>query len=416
MSEGPRAAPAAAGHWKVAFVALHLVVCAAFLPWLGRQVVHKTELMGSDFTIFYSGWTLALRDGGRDLYDLGAQRAVQHALMNGVEFPGGVVPFLHPPHAALALAPLALLPRTAATWLWTASELALLAWLAFALARVVGLASRLDRWVLASALLAYPPTFASIQMGQLAILMTVALLGLVLAVSNGADGTAAACLLLLSFKPHLVLAPVAVLVAQRRWGVLGRAALGGAVAAGAATLVFGRHVWVSYLAALPSLERFWGKGGPEFMVDFRGAVVRLAGGDGTSAVALLTYGALAASTLAIYGLARRRVVRGAPAAEVWPAALALGLLFNPHLFLHDALLWVVPLALFVAQRRGQGRAMAFTAFALSWPLVCLVNETIERNDHLLPVHLLFVEAVAATVWMVAAELAVPATSPERAVT
>jgi alpha-1,2-mannosyltransferase len=394
--------PSGLGRWKLYFVVLYLIAFAAHLPWLASQVARKSELMGSDFTIFYGGWTQVLHGDRSRLYDLAIQRDVQHEIMNGVQFPGGVIPFLHPPHAALVMAPIAWIPRTPATWLWTVFQLALLAWLARTIVCVAGLERGIDRWLLVAALLAYPATFASIQMGQVAILLAVALFELVLSVRAGDDRRAALCLLVLSLKPHLLVVPVAVLLALRCWGVLVRAALGVAVAVVVTMLVLGRDIWRSYFTALPVLERWWGKGGPEFMVNFRGALVRLLGEDGTPAMSLTIYGALAVATVAIYVAVRRRLARGAPDAAGWPGALALGLLFNPHLFLHDAMLWTVPIALTFEQLRRAGRdTTSLAILALSWPLVGLVNEAVERNDRLLPIHLLFVEAVVTTIWILA---------------
>jgi hypothetical protein len=382
--------------WKVFFVALYLLTFAAHLPWLAGQLAHKTEVMGTDFTIFYSGWTLVLRGRGRELYDLEAQRAVQHELMTTAEFPGGIVPFIHPPHAALVMAPLALLPRTAATWLWTLVQLALLARLIHSLARVAGVA-KMDRWLLAAAVLAFTPVFASLQMGQLSIILAVALLELVLAVEDGRDLTGAICLLVLSFKPPFLLAAVTVLVAARRWRVLARASVLAVLVAAATMAVLGASVYRDYVAAVPKLEPFWGNAGPRFMVNFRGTLSRLFGED-AAFVTPATWVGVAGATLAGYWLARRR----APAEAGWPAALALALVFSPHLFLHDALLWVVPLALSHRElRRASRDPLSFDLFALSWPLASIVNEAVEQRGHLLPVHLLVVAGAVGAAWMIA---------------
>jgi hypothetical protein len=391
------------GRAKLCFAALYSLAFAAHLPWVLEQVRQKSELWGSDFTIFYSGWTLVLRGRGHDLYDAVAQRAVERELMHGLEFPGGLVPFLHPPHAAVLMAPLAWLSRTPATWVWTLVQLGLLAWLVRALWRVLGPAAAQapDRWLVTAAVLAFPPVFACLQMGQLSILLAAALLELVLAAEAGRDGVAALCLLVLSFKPHLALVPVAVLVAARRWGVLARAAALGAAAAGLATAVLGTRIWAAYVTQLPRLESYWGKGGPEFMVDLRGALLRLPGASATVANAVSLAG-LALAVGAAYVVVRRRLARGGGLADAWPPALALALFFNPHVFLHDALLWVVPLALHAARLRRQGADLGpFALFALSWPMVGLVNEIAERNDRLLPVHLLVVEAVVGVLWLMA---------------
>lgn len=395
-----------ARRWKIYVTLLHLTVFASHLPWLWQQVVRKTELLGSDFTIFYAGWSLILRGRPSELYDLEAQRAVERALIgDGLEFPGGVVPFLHPPHAALAMSPLALLPRGAATWLWTAIQVALLAWLVRTLARTVGARTSLDRWLLAAAVLAYPPVFTSLQMGQLAIGLTVALLGLALAAEKRRDGASALWLLALAVKPHLLLAPLALLAAQRRWGVLARFTAAAAAVGALTSAGLGRGIYRDFFLSVPQLEQVWGKGGPQFMVNLRGSLVRLLDRDTPGPV----FAAAVVAALAGYALARRQRARGEPDEAAWPPVLGLGLLFNPHVFLHDALLWGVPLAL--CYRRLDGaRARHFAVFALSWPLVNLVNEAFEHRDHLLPLHLLFVQAAVGSGWMLWLAMSGPETS------
>jgi hypothetical protein len=238
-------------------------------------------------------------------------------------------------------------------------------------------------------------------MGQVAVLLAVCLAGLVLAVEEGRDRAAIVCLLVLSLKPHLLLVPLAVLAAQRRWGLLARFALAAGAVAAVTMAVLGPTIYLDYLAAVPRLEPYWGKGGPHFMINLRGALLRLLGA-GAPAVGPLTYAGLVGATVAAYVLSRRQAARGAPASEAWPLALALGLLFNPHLFLHDAVLWAVPLALFHGQLRRRGRdTVWFTIFVLTWPALGMVNDLVEQVGILLPVHLLFAEALVATAWLLA---------------
>ncbi|MDB4979971.1 MAG: hypothetical protein JWM82_723 [Myxococcales bacterium] len=397
---------------KVVYIALHLAIFLGYAPWFVREALHKTDLMGTDFAVFYTGWTLVVRGSGRLLYDIDAQRVVEHALYNGREFPGGLVPFLHPPHAALVMAPLALLPRTAATWLWTLVQLVSLAWLGRALTRVAGLVRTLDQWIIGAALLACPPVFASLQFGQLAIIMAVALLGLVLAEREGRDGVAAVCLLVLSAKPHLLPIPLAVLVAHRRWGIVLRAGLAGAALAALTMAVLGVHIYSDYLVSLPRLEPYWGVGLPHYMVNLRGTLIRLFAADHRT-VSTLTAAGFVASIGAAYIVARREADGRRPDGETWSVVLAVGLILNPHLFIHDVILWTVPLVLFYAQLERQGaHSTPFAAFVLSWPLVGVVNDLLEQRQILLPIHLLFAEAFVAAVWILSRYLERPARTPD----
>jgi hypothetical protein len=51
----------------------------------------------------------------------------------------------------------------------------------------------------------------------------------------------------------------------------------------------------------------------------------------------------------------------------------LGLLANHHLFIHDAVIWTIPLVLFAASIRDAGDDWRpFARFALAWPIIFAV--------------------------------------------
>jgi alpha-1,2-mannosyltransferase len=118
----PRRSPAA----RVAPAVLGLAAVAVLLVL--RQLF--SHLMPAawmvDFTVYYEGGRTAL-DGG-SLYDLSVDTSL---------FPG--LPFTYPPFAALVLAPLSLLGRTAASAVWLVANvlcLAGLVWLTLGMVRV----------------------------------------------------------------------------------------------------------------------------------------------------------------------------------------------------------------------------------------------------------------------------------------
>ena len=90
-------------------------------------------MANTDFTVFRTGWTLILNGRADRLYDAAAQATVQRGLLAeagaGV-FQGGLMAFLHPPHAALAGCGLGWMVvrwgLPAAFWLWTACSVAAL--------------------------------------------------------------------------------------------------------------------------------------------------------------------------------------------------------------------------------------------------------------------------------------------------
>src|SRR5205814_1755184 len=87
----------------------------------------------------------------------------------------------------------------------------------------------------------------------------------------------------------------------------------------------------------------------------------------------LDWGRLAAMALIAVVLWRRRIDESDDARPAYAFAIALGLLSNPHLFMHDTVIWTVPLLLCAASMRDAGAAWApFAIFALAWPAIFLV--------------------------------------------
>jgi hypothetical protein len=78
---------------------------------------------------------------------------------------------------------------------------------------------------------------------------------------------------------------------------------------------------------------------------------------------------LAAMVLAAAVLLRRRLDRPHDARPAYAFVIALALLTNPHLFVHDAAIWTVPVVLYAAAMRdAAGEWRRFVRFALLWPL------------------------------------------------
>jgi hypothetical protein len=389
---------------------VHIAIVVGFARYLAAPLHDRREAVATDFTVFYTGWSLVLTEP-RQTYDVEAQRRVQAGLMRDRHFAGGVMTFYYPPHFAVTLAPFAKLGFENAFRLWIALQL----WCAFLLIRwlqeLAGLRDALDRWVLATAVLAFLPLLYALQIGQLSISMTLALVGFWRAFARGRDARAGLWLLALTLKPQLLPVPLLVLLASRRLRPLGWLCAWGAPIVVLASFVLGPRVWQDYPAAVRHLEGFVAGGSHDRMLNLRGLLTRLAGPghDGPIFVACAAVFALASG--AAYALLRRDARARAdgagasgPDATAFATALALALPVNLHLHLQDALVWVVPLAIFAAQLRQQGSgARRFEIFALSWPLIFVLTAAFESaTGRLLPVPPALVLAVVLVIWMLRA--------------
>src|SRR5690606_25441584 len=121
-------------------------------------------------------WALTLDGESHRLYDLDTQRTYQRRLEPRMPREG-LLPYVNPPHTALPLAPLALLSRSTAFYLWSALQLLLLLLALHFLYRLTPGWERLEHVVLAVTVLAFPPMLMTFQLGQLSLLLLVCLLG-----------------------------------------------------------------------------------------------------------------------------------------------------------------------------------------------------------------------------------------------
>src|SRR5262245_60325133 len=103
--------------WRIGFLlnAALAVMLAVFWVNMGLQ----GQFWRADFRAFYTGWSMILDGQGASLYDLKLQDEYQTRVLPERPPDEGLLPFVNPPHSALALALLALLPRPVAFAVWT---------------------------------------------------------------------------------------------------------------------------------------------------------------------------------------------------------------------------------------------------------------------------------------------------------
>jgi hypothetical protein len=396
------------------FWATNVTLALAMAVRLVADWVAGTQLWTTDFTVFRTGWWLALHDAHR-LYDPAAQAVVEDGFiraLGGPTFVGRLLAFLHPPHMALAGCWLEWVADRwngkAAFLLWAGCNVALLARLIVLFREHAGLERRQTVFV-AVALVGFSPVFLTLEQGQLSLLLAVAALNFVWAVAERRPDQwglgAAGSLLLLSFKPPLLPPLLAVLVVRREWRLLATAtALGAAVVLGTG-MVLGPGVWLDYARHVRSLERAFAGGLPSGMPTLRGFLARLAPdawGGIVDAVAI--WGWLGGAAVAgLVAAARRRSATVDDARGELSLALALGLILSPHLYLHDLVLWVVPVAFVLAAARAEPALWQRRVRLLSlWP-VWFVLGMVERDlSRRLPLDPLLIPAVMTLIWVVRA--------------
>jgi hypothetical protein len=371
------------------------------------------HVVGADFIAFYMAGAF-VRDGR--LASLGSfsdQSAFQHALAA----PGvvtGFTPWINPPFAAFAFAPLAHLPYLAAFGAFSLAGLLTFASLVAFARRRFGLGLELAWTRLALLGLSYFPTVAWLTFGQTSVFSLATECVVVASLIAGRDVVAGLALGCLAWKPQLALGLGVALVLARRWRAVA-SALASAALFFLGSFVLAPAATVAWLRASPALLAFIRDPGyPRHgLASLYGASSLLFDGISrpiASAVgASLTLLALAA----LWPLWRR--VPWAPRAPSFrlalAATLAVGVLVSPHLYFYDLMLLLLPAALLfsalgpAATREGEGPLVAATAWVyflgLPSPYFALGELAVSRALTGHPVALqLETVAVAAWAWLV----------------
>jgi hypothetical protein len=358
-----------------ALIAVYIGLAIGFALQILRTVTTPGAVLATDFTVFWTGWSLLLHGPASALYDAAAQRATQQSLMGGMYFQGGLMAFLNPPHAALAGVPFGWLADHAgervAFLVWMGGNLALLAVLDRYLRDEWGSSVRGHEWVLTCALLAFYPVFCAVNNGQTSILLAVAVLGVYRATERSQAWAAGAWLSVLSIKPQLLPMVLIYLAARRCWRVIACATLMSVILAALTTVALGPAIWFDYLTQVRHLEQFWGTGTPAYMLNVRGALTRVMGIGEQDAIDAIAYAVwMFAMALVAIVLVYRRVDRNGATRSAYAFVVAVALLTNPHFFVQDAVIWTIPLVLHAAAIRGVSDEWPlFAQFALSWPIL-----------------------------------------------
>ncbi len=286
--------------------------------------------------------------------------------------PGPVHPNLNPPFVTLLLFPLAPFDFSTAFWIWTALSLAAgmtaMAWIESETRTGQAQLSRQLGFQLL--LLAYYPTFATIEYGQLTLFLLPLLASAWIAARNGGGWRAGLWLgLALSVKPFFALFGLFFLVRKRWRELISMAAVSGlSIAVSAA--VFGWDTLLEYRNLVGQIT--WA--GTNWNASFLGLATRLFGGSESAALwQLPEVGRWLASLASVFAA-------GLLAALAWPGraspagasfdlgfclTLALMLLISPLGWLYYFPLLLLPFVVAWQNHPGRTRWILLASFALS---------------------------------------------------
>ncbi len=362
---GPR--PASVGR-RPAAVALAATILGLLLVGLALTARLVAELAVGpavdghhDVLAFWAAGRLILDGRPGALYDAAAVTALQRTVIPEPIGMNGYMPFINPPPAAVAFAPLAALPVAAGRALWAALNAALAIGAGLWMARDLPVRDR----VTGAALIATSfPVYHALAEGQWSIVLLAAGLVAVAAARRGSWTVAGVALAAFWLKPQFIVLPLLALVIGRHWRAAGVAVVAGAAVAVALLPFTGLSPYGTYAAYLFDVvtSHFTGAGQAGAAVwqgdlasteGLNGLLVGWFGQGAVGAVnALWAVGVMA--VLVAYGLAARRVRPGfgSPDARAMLAAgVAVILLVNPNQFVQDCVLLYLALDVLAPIRR-----------------------------------------------------------------
>jgi len=326
-------------------VLLGLVFSYASLLQSGRLSIGQ-----SDFLAYYAASKLIAHGLGSQIYAFGALSRVQAPLIAPVKLADGGLPYLYPPFFAVILTPIVALPLGAAFGLWLVLNCSLLIGSLLALQRYAQ-ARREDAALFWLASLSFLPVFMALAQGQVSVLLLACLTGCLFTLRSGHDRLAGAILALTLLKPTYIFPFLLLLAIRRRWQ--------GLVAFGVAAVCLlafpvpftGFSVNQSYLHILGQAASFHGHFGFEVRRN-----QTLAGLAGLLSGAASQYVTVVLDALALC-LLLAGIVRSREVDLPFGLCVVVAILVNPHVFIHDLTMLILPVGIALRYRGVAGRQL-----------------------------------------------------------
>jgi hypothetical protein len=311
------------------------------------------------------------------------QTDYQRQILDGRSFKDGLLPYVNPPHLTLPPTPLSLLPPSAAYLIWTLGQVALLIWLLRLLGELARSWEPHERWLLLSAVIAFPSLMSTVLTGSFSLFLTVCLMQFYLLLKCGHEGQAGLWLAIGTIKPQAMLLPYVLVLAARRWRVFFSSLLVGGGLAALSVALLGWRTWQDYFLILRTHTGLYDAFGvvPAVMYNLKGTLALILGNDQSVLINHVSYAALMAVCALTFWLWHNRWQLDDPRFELRMAlTMLLGLIFSPHVNPQDGLMLVAPATLFYSYLRQHDlRRRAYAAFILSCPVVFLISEFFIRD-------------------------------------
>lgn len=326
--------------WATVLLVLEIAFVLFIAAWQNGVFFPVENPHSADYVSFHAAGQLVWAGQPALAYDQTAHLAVQRATATMTD--ASYQYFFYPPVFLLLCAPLALLPYHLSCTLFLGGTLGLFL---FAIHRIL----RPEGWRWLIPVLAFPPVFWNIGVGQNAFLTAALFAGFTLTLDRR-PASAGAMLGLLCYKPHYgLLAPFA-LVSGQRWKAFLAAAAVVIGLTGLSVALFGVETWRAYLTAAAGSSKVYESG----RIDLAGMITMFGAARliGVPPAAAWTLQAVSAATMVVLVF---MVWRKTDQTNMRPAILLIAtLLAVPLSLLYDQLLLLVAIAWLLRDARETG--------------------------------------------------------------
>lgn len=385
-----RQSPLAREGLLAALITWFAIVLLTFLPVMRPRPFTLPESHGryepylDDFVVFYSAASLLRKGEGSQVYNWTALRKAEAHLAGAKPAEVEPLPFFNPPHALLLLLPLTLLPPGAAAVVWLTGTIMLAMAGLWLLLETRGPPRSLGlRCCAALAVLSSLPSLQAMLHGQLSFLLLFAVCLLYLGLARDRTVLVVAGLLLLGFKPQLVILPLLALLLLGRFQIVAWFAVCLLALTLATDALAGRLLEPAYITLLRESLQWDGVNGVARLSMFgwvgllRGLIGPAQQKAQQTALTVLNGLTLATASLGLLlGTRRRR-----RPSLLLSLALVAGLIASPHFYAQDLLLLVPVLVTLPRSEELRPRATAWLLGLILW-FVMYVHFDILSRTHI----------------------------------
>lgn len=304
-----------------------------------------------DFWVYYAEASLILDGFGNRLYDIGIQSQYQLQLLGVLPMNGHVLPFIGPPHLAIALLPFATLSPYWAFTFWIVLQIIVVVLLIFLYIAGNSEVPLPEQIIYLGAFISFPMLFVTIYKGQLSLIILLCILFWIKEMRKGNDRGIAFWLLIGSIKPQLIVVPFLLTLLARRWKALAYFTAGGVLLAALCAISFGpesiRDFVLSMLKIDSNDSNYAPIPYPVYMYNFKGFLTLILGLGAVPLIRSLTFAGFLCALIIVIFLWRGKVdVDDGKFNLKIALSLLLGIFFCPYLFYYDTLLLLVVAYLF----------------------------------------------------------------------